>query len=183
MMKIVITGGTYAGKTSLIELFKKEGVLVIPDVGLEVIEELNEQLGVDKQKEYRAKNPIEFYTKIIKRQLELESEIDGADVVILDRGVFDYIAMLSSTNVDVPQSIIELTRNHTYNKAFVCDTLLSFSQREESGRSLNKEASLRLKVLVEEVYKSSGCEVISVKEMPIKERFEYVMKHIKTANN
>ncbi|MFH0837379.1 MAG: hypothetical protein V1870_04580 [Candidatus Aenigmatarchaeota archaeon] len=66
-MKIVISGGTYAGKTSIIHEFSKEGYKTIPDIGMHVIEELNKKMGTEKQKAWRKKHPREFYEKIVKK--------------------------------------------------------------------------------------------------------------------
>ena len=57
MKRIVITGGTYAGKSSIIKQFKKDGFNTVPDVGLEIIKQLNNEIGQEKQKQFRANNP------------------------------------------------------------------------------------------------------------------------------
>jgi len=181
MKRIVISGGTYAGKTSLIELFKKDGFEVVPDVGLEVIKELNAELGQDGQREFRANNPIEFYSKIIRKQLEIEKSF-GEKTVIYDRGVHDYVAMLRFTGTRIPDSLMSLVRGISYDLVFVCSTLLDFDERKSSGRSLTKDNSLRLKDLITETYQNLGCRVIQLKEMPLDQRYDFVRSHLNSSD-
>jgi predicted ATPase len=177
MKKIVITGGSFAGKTSLIELFKESNYVTLPDFGLQVINELNAELGINEQKEYRKQNSIAFYTKIIKEQIKSELNIKS-DIVILDRGVYDYLAMLDLSNKKVPKELIELVQNIKYDLIFVCDTLTNFNARSDSGRLLTKEESLKLNELLVKYYSSICNNIIYVKEMPLKERFEFIKSYL-----
>ncbi|MDD4333011.1 MAG: ATP-binding protein [Patescibacteria group bacterium] len=177
MRKIVITGGTYAGKSSLVELFKENGFETVKDVGLEVIKELNKKLGKNKQKEFRKNNPVEFYSKIIRKQLEIEQNLKDR-VIVFDRGVYDYIAMLELAGQAVPESLRILLADIFYDIVFVCDTLADFNEREFSGRSLNKKDSLKLNKLVKNIYKELGCTVIEVKKMPLNQRFKFIKSYL-----
>ncbi len=176
MRKIVITGGTYAGKTSLVELFKKDKFKVIPDIGLKIIQELNSKLGKEKQKQFRANHPLNFYSMIIKRQLALEKKLNSK-IVILDRGVHDYIAMLELTGTKVPVSLMRLVKNISYDLVFICDTLSKFNERKSSGRSLTKNDSLKLNKLIKKIYQNKSNKVIRVKEMPLEKRYRFVRKN------
>lgn len=177
MKRIVLTGGTYAGKTSLIELFKKDGYEVISDIGLEIIKELNTELGLDKQKEFRNGNPIEFYSRIIKKQLEIENSFRDK-IVVCDRGVYDYLAMLELIGTDIPHALIKLVEKTSYDIVFVCDVLSDFDGRKNSGRILTKSDSLRLKKLIEKTYENAGHAVIPVKEMPLSQRYKFIKNYI-----
>ncbi len=177
MKRIVITGGTYAGKSSIIELFKQDGFNVIPDVGLEIIRQLNNDLGQKEQKQFRANHPLKFYLKIIKKQLEYEGGLNN-EPAIFDRGVYDYIAMIKLKEIRIPPSLMQLVKKFTYDIVFVLDTLSDFKMRSTSGRSLSKEDSFKLNQLVKELYEKLGCKIILVKEMSLKERYEFIKKHL-----
>lgn len=172
-MKIVFTGGTYAGKTTLLKLFRKEGFVTLPDAGSEIIEELNKKIGIDQQKKFRAKYPIEYYSKIIRRQIENEAKIKS-DITILDRGVQDYVTMLGMTKTKVPKGLKELVNKHYYDFIFVFETLSRFNQRKKSGRSIDKKDSVKLGKLLFREYKKMNANVFIVKEAPIKERYKFV---------
>jgi predicted ATPase len=176
-MKIVITGGTFAGKTSLVKLFKKDGFKNVQDIGLETIKELNTKIGITKQREFRINKPIEFYSKIIKKQLKIEKDTKNK-IVVFDRGILDYIAMLKLTGLNMPESLINQIKNTHYDLVFICDTLSNFKERKNTGRSLNKNESLKLNKLIKREYSQIGCKIVTVKEMPLKERFEFIKNKI-----
>ena len=177
MKRIVITGGTYAGKSSITELFKQDGFSVVPDVGLEIIKQLNNELGQEEQKQFRANQPLKFYSKIIKKKVEYEGGLSNKPT-IFDRGIYDYIAMMKLKEIQVPPSLMQSVKKVSYDIVFVLDTLSDFSMRPTSGRSLSKEDSLKLKKLVTEIYEKLGCKIVLVKEMPLKERYEFIKKHL-----
>ncbi len=178
-MRIVITGGTYSGKTSLINEFSKQGYETLPDVGLQVIEQLNNEIGIEKQREWRKQHPEEFYTKIAEKQADLESKLKQTNKPILfDRGLHDYAAFCKLIKIKIPQRILELMQKHTYDIAFLCETLQSFDNRTHTGRSLNKEDSLKLKQHIKEVYQQYGIKVVEFEDMTINQRIQKIKKHI-----
>lgn len=177
--KIVLTGGTYAGKTTLLKLFEQDGFTVIPDIGFQYIAELNHSLGQDGQKAFRAHEPEKFYGEIIKMQVAEESGVT-VKMAILDRGVYDYLAMMTVRGIPIPHGFYEsLRENRPYSVVFVLDTLPNFSERSDSGRSLNKEDSLRMKTLLERMYTELGVKVVRVGPAPVKDRYGYILDTIK----
>lgn len=177
VQKIVLTGGTYAGKTSLLKLFEETGYIVVPDIGLKVLADLNDELGQEGQRQYRNEKPVKFYERIINEQLNRESTVVNGQL-ILDRGVYDYIAMMKLKHVTIPPTFYSLISKTKYDKVFLLDTLSNFSQRIVSGRSLTKADSTQLNKLVREIYASLGCDVIEVREMPLQERYKFIKKLI-----
>ena len=65
-MKIVITGGPYSGKTTLIEELEDRGCNVLHEAAIELIKELNDKFGVAGQKAWREKHFSEFQEMIAK---------------------------------------------------------------------------------------------------------------------
>ena len=182
MSRIVLTGGTFAGKSSIADLFRQDGYAVIGDVGFEIIEELNDESGQDAQKRFRAEHPVDFYSRILKRQAEKERDI-SSDVVIFDRGAYDYVAMMESKDIPVPDSLAESVGKFSYDIAFVFEPLSGFEERKDSGRSFDKNDSLKLTRSVKEKYEQSGSAVVVVKEMPLHERYDFVRECIRTQNS
>lgn len=60
--KTVFSGGSYAGKTTLLSKLQDLGYTVVPEAGLLIIAQLNRKLGIDGQRQWR--------TEIMKRQQE-----------------------------------------------------------------------------------------------------------------
>lgn len=177
MPKVVLTGGTFAGKSTLIDSFKSNGFKTLPDIGYQIILDLNNSIGVEKQKQYRQTKPQEFYKQIIERQLELENAIDSS-TVILDRGALDYIAMMLVSNITPTQELIELASQQAYDLVFVCETLESFENRDETGRTFNKESSIELAEQVERLYLENSCDVVFLKEMAVDQRYKTIERFL-----
>lgn len=178
--KIVFTGGTYAGKTTLLSKLQVLGYPVVPDAGGQIISELNQKLGIDGQRRWRKKNPLAFYELITERQQNLEHTCDLFDehAVFYDRGIPDYISMLMLTETEVPQRFWDTARLHPYDCAFVCETLSTFDNRAATGRSLDLTASLKLQSLCLEIYTELDCPTIILKESSLEDRIQLVLASI-----
>ncbi|MEA2036968.1 MAG: ATP-binding protein [Nanoarchaeota archaeon] len=182
MRKIVLTGGVHSGKTYILEEFSKQGYATIPETAFQLIEGLNKKLGVEEQKTWRLKNFAEFHATVVKKQLELESNItpkkDG--IVFCDRGMYDSIAFCKLMDVEVPQKILDIAKKNSYDLVFLCETLFDFDQRNETGRYLTYSQSLELKELIREVYEEYRCKIIYLKEIPLKDRIKLIQKHLES---
>lgn len=173
-----MTGGSYAGKSTLLEKFSKKGFGIVEEAGMQVIKQLNDELGIDEQKKFRAEHPLEFFTKIIERQLVLEKEVVDGDVVFYDRGIFDYLAFCKLVDVEPSDEMRKLVEGCAYDLVFLCETLSSFDSRQESGRSLTEEMSQKMYHLLKEVYEEYGCRVVGVPEMSVEERVKLIEKEL-----
>jgi predicted ATPase len=174
--KIVFTGGSYAGKTTLISELQCLGYRVVPEAGLLIISQLNDELGIEEQRRWRAANPLAFYELIINKQQELEREnsLSGEKAVFHDRGIPDYLAMLRLTGTEIPKRLYDVARLIPYHCAFVCETLSSFDDRAVTGRSLDRTASLKLQSLSLEIYNELSCPTIMLKESSVKDRMQLI---------
>jgi predicted ATPase len=181
-MKIVITGGTYAGKTTLIQKFRKKGFKTAPDAGLAVIQEINAEIGVDQQKKWRAENPEKFYNRIAEKQLKYEKQMSDTKnkPILYDRGIFDYLAMCKLVGIDAPKKLLQVARQAAYDFVFICEAIPTFSNRSNTGRSLNKKDSLCLEKYINDIYKSYGYKPVLVKLMPVSKRVKFILSQLKT---
>ena len=180
--RIIITGGTYAGKTSLVSAFAEQGYRTVPEAGMQIIEELNSKWGVAKQREWRLGNPTEFYTLIAERQATLEVEstkgLQDGYVIFQDRGIHDCVAFCRLAGIEVPNKILDLVSSSSYTAVFICEILYEYDDREESGRSFTRASSVRLSSLIEQVYSEYGLESVFVRQGPIQERLIHIKKHL-----
>jgi len=174
--KIVFTGGTYAGKTTLLSKLQDLGYTVVPEAGQLIISQLNSELGIDGQRRWRADNSLAFYELIINKQQELEAQFRLPDgkAVFHDRGIPDYLAMLRLTETEIPKRLWDAARLLPYHCAFVCETLSSFDERAATGRSLDRTASLKLQSLSLEIYTELSCPTIMLKESSIEDRMQLI---------
>jgi len=176
----VITGGPCSGKTTLIEHLSKQNFEVVTEGAIELIEELNKKMGVEKQKEWRKENLEEFQKMIVAKQIEKESKIRAGkdEVVFFDRGLYGSLAFSKLAKVQIDRDLLLTIKSHAYDIVFLLETLSNFQQRAETGRTSNREKSIVIGELIGEVYEENGIEVIFVKEMSVKERVAFIKGHL-----
>ena len=181
MPKIVFTGGTYSGKSTLLEHFKKEGFNTVPESGMKTISEVSQKLGVEEQKKWRKEQPIEFFRLIFERQEEAESKIKANEdeYIFHDRGFHDYLAFIDLVDgVKPPPEFVEVAKNNPYDIAFVFEIIPKFENREETGRVVSEEESIKLREHLIETYKKFGVKVILVKGTVFEERVKFVKEKL-----
>lgn len=180
MRKIVITGGAYSGKSTLVEHLSREGFAVAPEAALRVIETLNAELGLAAAQAWRRANPAAFQARIASLQLaaEAEAERSGARIVVCDRGLHDGIAYCRHWGIDLPPELVRAVRGRRYDAVFVLETLGSFDARAETGRVDDHAESLRIRTLVDEVYREYDHAPRAVPEMSIAARLRHILDAI-----
>lgn len=182
MKKIVITGGSYSGKTSLIEEFGKQGHKTVPEAAMIIINELNDKLGVEGQINWRIKNPAEFQMMIIKKQLEFElsAQAEEGEMIFFDRSIFDSLAYYRLHNVEISQKALDLFKKYPsdYDKVFFLETLSNFQERKETGRIIDKNMATQEKLHIRDVYNEIGIDMVFVEEMSVEERLIFIKKHL-----
>ena len=155
MRKIVVTGGPYAGKTTLVEALRAEGCAVAPEAALQVIAALADELGPERARAWREEHPERFQVRIAELQLELEAraERSGTGLVACDRGLLDGIAYCRHRGIETPAPVAEAAARSRYDLVLLCDTLTPFRPRPETGRVDDRHDSLALRDLIEAVYR------------------------------
>ena len=178
MRKVVFSGGTHGGKTTLVEHFKSLGYLAVPEPGLTFISELVEEMGLEKYKDWRSKNQQEFFNRLVRRQVQLEEEIlvqtQDLSVVFFDRSFIDTIAMCHHVGVSVPREAYEYLKKQRYDLIFFCEMIPDFDERGNTGRVFTKEDSRKIAGLVEQEYKKQGYECIKLPPISFEDRLEIV---------
>ena len=180
MKRVVITGGPCSGKTTIIEHLSKQGFQVVTECAIEVIEELNKDMGIEGQKKWRKENLVELQRILVAKQIEKESKIKAgkAEVVFFDRGMYNGLAYLRLMKKPVETELLAIIKGYTYDMVFALETLSNFQPRAETGRTSDREKSIAIGRLLEEVYKENGIEVVFVKEMSVEERVSFIKEHL-----
>ncbi len=172
---IVITGGPFSGKTSLVSALAARGFATVPEAAISVIEDLTQELGLDGQATWRAAHREEFQERIIQKQLLLEAGEHAAGPVFLDRGRLDGVAYCHVYGSEVPAPLTFACSTLPYDRVFVLDTLTAFEGRIASGRTSNRARSLAIRDALIQVYTSRGFEPVLIAEMPLVERVDTVL--------
>ncbi len=175
MRSAVLTGGDHAGKTTLLEALRAEGYAVVREAALEVIEELNRELGVDAQRSWRDANWTRFQARVARRQHELEraARDSGARTLVLDRGLPDGIAFCRLAGVALPDELREGLERR-YDHVLLLDTVTPFATRPETGRIGGLERSRALRDLLRSVYEELGYAPEPLALLPVRDRMARV---------
>jgi predicted ATPase len=176
--RVVITGGPYSGKTTLIEALAMRGHGIVGEAAIQVIAELGVELGNEGQALWRRENPEAFQVLIIEKQAQLEEVAAAATktpFVFLDRGRLDGVAYCHVYERPVPDEVEMGCRNLPYDMVFLLDTLQDFEGRSESGRTSDRTRSLVIRDHLRAVYEQRGFVVFFVNEMPVERRVQFVL--------
>lgn len=177
-MKVVITGGSCAGKTSVVNAFAEMGHSTVPESGQLVTQELIERLGIPGMNRFRQHNPLEFLDMVAERQAKLESAVAySGRPLFFDRSMHDYVAYCRVINVNPSQRILDMLKTR-YDYVFLLETLPDFNPRPETGRTLDREFSLQWRDSARQVFQEHDMEPIHVKAMPLEKRLEFIKGHI-----
>ena len=176
MRRIVLTGGPYSGKTTLVERLAAEGHAVAPEAALRVIEALADELGARAAAAWRRAHPGRFQERVLALQLELEARAAarGASVVVCDRGVLDGVAYCHHHGIAPPPSLARAPVRERYAAVLVLETLADFEPRAHTGRLDGHEESLALAAQLTAVYREHGYDPIALPEAPVEERLAHV---------
>lgn len=174
---VVITGGSGSGKTSLVAYLGSLGYPTVSEAAIEVIEDLNQRLGVPGQLRWREEHPLEFQRLVTKRQMLLEDAclVPAGTVAFCDRGRPDALAYARLYGFELDAEIQTLVKSQRYIAVFLLSTLSRFVERPATGRSSNYERSVRVHDLLKDAYCEMGYTPVMVPELPILERGEVVL--------
>lgn len=177
---IVVTGGSYSGKTSLVEELAARGHEVLPESAYEVIDELVKSHGLDEQAAWRRSNQLEFQRRITRRQHERETTARSraSRFVFCDRGALDGMAYCRLAGIDWPEDLSRLVGAARYAHVFVLATLSTFDPRPATGRTHSHEHSIRISSLLEEIYCSAAELVTHLPESSVADRTDAVIRAI-----
>ena len=180
MRKIVITGGAYSGKSTLVEQLSREGFAVAPEAAMQVIEALNAELGIDAATAWRRADPAAFQARIAELQqaAETAAERSGSALLVCDRGLHDGLAYCRHWGIDPPPALLRALRGRRYDAVFVLETLSAFETRAETGRIDDHSESLQIRDLVEQVYREYQHAPLALPEMSLAQRLSEVRRTI-----
>jgi len=179
MRKIVLTGGPCSGKTTLLEHLRAAGCATAPEAAIQVIRDLTAELGLDGQRSWRDTHWVDFQERVARLQIEHEAsaERDGAELLVCDRGLLDGLAYCRYRGVEPPPRLLDLVRSGRYDQVFVLDTLEDFDARLDTGRTDDREDSLRVGALIRSVYREHGYQPVRVPELAVEARAARILRH------
>ena len=181
MKKIVLTGGTYCGKTKLWNILKDEypGFHFVEDPAMVAIQAQQE---LEKTKAgytgiFPWNNSKFFEPLVLAKSLILESQIpDGPGVAIFDTSLIDRLAYCKIRDHEslIPE-ISEHIKSANYDLAFMLDPIKPYKENSYR-RETESQADLTYSV-IRDTYKNANIKVIEVPNFGvIDDRVAYFIK-------
>jgi predicted ATPase len=176
----VLTGGPCSGKTTLIQFLAETGYGTVSEAALTVIDQLNEQMGVAGQQQWRREHPLAFQERVLELQVRREGAAQGrlGSVVFVDRGRLDGLAYLQRSGVLAPAGFLKRCLQPRYTAVFLLSTLTRFQARPDTGRTESARGAQEIAAEIRQVYEANGYAVIEVPEMPVAKRAALVLRQI-----
>lgn len=168
----VITGGPYAGKTTLIEALRERGLAVEEEAARAYIDE---ELGKGRTIEGLREDEAAFQYAILERKLYRHAALPQGRTTFFDRGIPDTIAYLRAHDVPVSGEVHEAMGKFTYEKAFVLDLV---GHAVDYARTESPEMATRLNEELLGAYRELGIPVLRVPVMEPAERVAFVLGNL-----
>lgn len=178
--RVALIGGSCSGKTTLVREFSRRGFTTICEAALKVIEELTMEMGIDGLANFRRTSFATLQLMICQKQIELEARsvsVNG-ELVFCDGGLLDPIGYCTYFGATPQNELLELAMRHCYHRVFSLESLPTFVPRLKAGRISDSRSSFEIGILLRQVYRQYGYELIEVPVMPVDKRATYILKQL-----
>lgn len=169
----VITGGPSTGKSKLVNEFAKLGYITVPEAARSLIDKA--ALKNITAEEYRL-DEKKFQYEVAELKANIESSLDRNDIILFDRGMQDTDAYLNYYGFEIDERIKSLLDESKYSKVFILEPLERF--KADYARIENPEFSNQIYPFLVESYRKYGMEPISVPDIGLNNRLQFIMDRI-----
>jgi len=176
MNKWVFTGGMSTGKTTTINLLKKQGYQIIPEASEKIL--INYKSKYNKYPwEDNTNNLLYFHKNVFNTQKKLELSTNSTNNIFLDRGMPDRLVFCQIDKVDLVDDIKEYISNNKYKGIFLFETNEKIYENS-AHRPQNIEHSKLIESLITKTYKELGYNPIKVPFLPQEERVKFILDKV-----
>ncbi|WP_085730059.1 MULTISPECIES: AAA family ATPase [unclassified Pseudomonas] len=178
-VRVVITGGPGAGKSSLIEALGERNFSYTIEAGRQIIKDQTTIGG----------NATPWIDSKLFSELMLCWEIrswhaaeGGKQPFFFDRGIPDIAGYLRFCGLPVPEHVKNSIKNFKYSDTvFIIPPWESIYKQDAERKQSFKEASLTFNAMVD-IYQEYGYTLVEVPPMSVQERADFVLSKLNTAS-
>ena len=168
----VLTGGQYAGKTTLINALQELGYMKIPETARIYIQQ---EFAKGKTIDQIRGNPIGFQREVLRMQEAIERTLDPTKQILFDRGMHDNQAYFEFHGYGDDKEMLEAVSRAEYKKVFLLDMI---SYVPDGVRTETPEQAKSIHEQLGAVYKRAGIPLVNVPVLPLPERVEFILSHL-----
>ena len=174
----VLTGGSGAGKSAIIEVLKTRGFVCADEAGRAIVREQVRIGGGGTPWQ----DQIKFRELLLSRSIYIfEQTIEDTEPVFFDRGIPEGIGYSRFLKVPVPEHHRAAARIYRYaSKVFVTPPWKEIFKTDQERHKTWEEAVEDYRVNVE-AYAESGYELVEVPKVPILERVDFILEQVHSA--
>lgn len=171
-LRIVITGGPGAGKSSLIATLSALGFPCMEEAARKVIGEFQ---GLELSP---WGNMAEFI-RLVYERLFYDLRQPAYQITFCDRGIPDCIAYLKEAGQDVPEYLKQFDPHQYYApEVFILPPWPEIYQ-EEPARRQDYAKAVSLYQSLKNTYLECGFRLVEVPRLPVSERADYILESLK----
>lgn len=168
----VLTGGPFAGKTTLLVALQELGLNVESEIARLYIDE---EIAKGKTIAEIRKNEASFQYIVHERKLLQHANLHKDKMIFFDRGIPDTIAYLRANNLAVTQEIEKTLARYTYRKVFHLDLV---GHATDHARTESLETAARIHAELARAYEELNIPVVTVPVMPVEERVKFILGNL-----
>ena len=168
----VLTGGPFAGKTTLLVALQELGLNVESEIARLYIDE---EIAKGKTIAEIRKNEEAFQYIVHERKLLQHANLRKDKLVFFDRGIPDTVAYLRANNLVVTQEIEKTLVQYAYRKVFLLDLV---GHATDHARTESLETAARIHAELGRTYDELNIPVVRVPVLPIEERVKFVLGNL-----
>jgi predicted ATPase len=175
---VVFTGTLCSGKSTIINLFKEKGYMIMPEVAGDVIGEELKKLEDERIVPWMGDvKRLKFQLQVARTQLERELEFKDSYIYLLDRGMPDGLAYLVNAGkqeetLPMFDFMMNYCKKCIYKLVFYFDP--TDALESTSIRTENDAFRMQIARAVQKVYTDLGYKLLIVPLMSIQERFDFI---------
>ena len=168
---VVITGGPFSGKSTLLEYLKSRGYQVVPESARILIDE---EAAKGKTLQEIRSDEAGFQRRVLQMKVELEEKTSPQQLTFLDRGIPDSIAYCQIYGEDTVLALKESQRRR-YKAVFLCEQV---PFEKDDARTEDQKRAHEISKLLYEAYTDLGYEVIKIPLMSVANRAKFILKEL-----
>ena len=168
----VITGGPFAGKTTLLNALQELGLNTEAEIARLYIDE---EIAKGKTISEIRNDEATFQYAVHERKLLQHAHLPKESLIFFDRGLPDTIAYLRASNLPITPKVEKTISQYPYRKVFLLDLV---GHTIDHARTESYETARRIQKELYRAYQELDLPILKVPFMSLKDRIKFVLDNL-----